>query len=1173
MGKQCHVSKLPVHWAGRLRNLIGLGLWAVAALVQAQGVMTTSGSFSVNESGAATYTIPIQIPPGTGGMEPRLALAFNSQGGNGPFGVGWNLSGLSAITRCQRTMAQDGVRGSVNYDSNDRYCLDGQRLIAISGANGANGAEYRTERESFSKVVSYGSAGNGPASFKVWTKDGLIMEYGATADSAIEAQGKTSIAVWAVNKVSDTKGNYFTVTYTEENANGAYYPARIDYTGNANTGLAPNNSVRFVYETRSDIVAIPSPGALGKNNVRLKQLQAYFGSALSREYRLTYTTGLASGRSRVSSLTECNGAGECLAPLYFDSESNAPSPQNLTLSGHKVYDGGWSLGDIFGNGWPVFYTHTKAGAHYATQRNAGATSGGSWTWTGGHGVSDGGWALGDLFGEGRQIYYTVSKAGTHYATRLSRDSTGGNNHTLKNWTWTGGHKVYDAGWQLADLFGEGRQVFYTNTKTGTHYATRLNENGTVQNWTWTGGHKVYDGGWKVVDLFGDGRPVFYTHTKTGTHYATRLNSDGTVQNWTWTGGHSEAAGGWSLGDFFGDGRPVFYTHTKTGTHYATRLNADGTVQNWTWTGGHSEAAGGWQLGDLFGDGRQVFYTHTKAGTHYATRLNINGTIQNWTWTGGHGMSDAGWQLVDLFGDGRQVYYTVASTGTHYTTSFLMVKPDSVVKIRNSLNSAITLSEQSYLHSFSLAPPYSMSPAVYPVINLEVPIYVVSSVSVDNGIGGTQTTRYSYHGLRAELGTGRGLLGFAAISTSKRSGTNSLDLPDIWTVTEYRQDWPYVGLPSKVARLYPGTNYSGNWPSQTDITYACLDPATGGACTVAAGKRYFPYASQSVERGHDLNGAGFPTITTTQQFDAWGNATVVKVSTSDGHEKITTNTYSNDATKWHLGRLLRSKVQSTAPYAYTPQSAPSPSQYTVTYDFSENGGTSATKTSAFVNSGAAVDLTPTAKKEDYAVWQFVGWNTNKDATTGLTSYTMPAANVRLYAIYKVTLTTTLKDVSGTTPTTRTVAATLYNKATSGNAAIPAANTYTGWTARGWRMASVWSADHPTVTGPSLSVHMVSGNYAMTTAYGNMVFYGLYQRNATASYNANGGTTTPPSQTGIRYVNSYNTANVENPSITLPGAITRAGYTFDGWVSSAGGAKFNAGATVQLSGDTTFTAAWK
>src|SRR5262249_61313850 len=94
--------------------------------------------FGVGARGAPPYSIPIVVPPGTAGMLPSLSLSYNSQGGNGLLGMGFMLDGLPSIGRCPRTIAQDGVRGVVNYDSNDRFCLDGQRLIAISGTYGAN---------------------------------------------------------------------------------------------------------------------------------------------------------------------------------------------------------------------------------------------------------------------------------------------------------------------------------------------------------------------------------------------------------------------------------------------------------------------------------------------------------------------------------------------------------------------------------------------------------------------------------------------------------------------------------------------------------------------------------------------------------------------------------------------------------------------------------------------------------------------------------------------------------------------------------------------------------------------------------------------------------------------------------------------------------------------------
>jgi hypothetical protein len=42
---------------------------------------------------------------------------------NGQLGLGFSLGGLSVIHRCAKTIATDGVKGGVNYNNNDRYCL------------------------------------------------------------------------------------------------------------------------------------------------------------------------------------------------------------------------------------------------------------------------------------------------------------------------------------------------------------------------------------------------------------------------------------------------------------------------------------------------------------------------------------------------------------------------------------------------------------------------------------------------------------------------------------------------------------------------------------------------------------------------------------------------------------------------------------------------------------------------------------------------------------------------------------------------------------------------------------------------------------------------------------------------------------------------------------------
>ena len=105
---------------------------------------TIPGTFAVAPGGQATYTLPLAVPPGRLGMEPRLAIAYDSSRGEGPLGVGFALEGLSAITRCPSNMAQDGHIRAVRYDSDDKFCLDGLRLVPVPKSDGADGAGSRS---------------------------------------------------------------------------------------------------------------------------------------------------------------------------------------------------------------------------------------------------------------------------------------------------------------------------------------------------------------------------------------------------------------------------------------------------------------------------------------------------------------------------------------------------------------------------------------------------------------------------------------------------------------------------------------------------------------------------------------------------------------------------------------------------------------------------------------------------------------------------------------------------------------------------------------------------------------------------------------------------------------------------------------------------------------------
>lgn len=219
------------------------------------------------------------------------------------------------------------------------------------------------------------------------------------------------------------------------------------------------------------------------------------------------------------------------------------------------------------------------------------------------------------------------------------------------------------------------------------------------------------------------------------------------------------------------------------------------------------------------------------------------------------------------------------------------------------------------------------------------------------------------------------------------------------------------------------------------------------------------------------------------------------------------------------------------------------QYVVTYNYEENGGISSTKTSELLIDGSSIDLKPTATKPGY---EFVGWNTNKDATEGLSSLTIEANNVTLYAIYKKEVTLTFIDYKGTEKITRTESETAYNKNTSVTIVTPTINSYAGWTARYWTTKTEADAGQTVQSGGTIS-----------NVTGNATYYARYYQNITIFFSLNGGTGTAPNViTGARETNSYEISTITNQEITMPSTTaTRTGYTFEGWNSNEQGTGTN------------------
>ncbi len=222
------------------------------------------GQFAVSPTGAATYTIPVEVSAGINGMQPNIAVSYSSQAGYGNLGTGWNISGISAITRGGKNLYNDTNTEGVKFNSSDALYIDGQRLIHLNSESFeslTNGAIYGTEIEDYSTVKILTNSDN-KIYFQITTQDGRILEFGKTEDSRIESTYGTILnpqyntLSWKLSKVIDPYGNVIEFAYV--NSSGSTGEghnkqiSKITYGGNViEFNYSPNNTYKHEFKVLS----------------------------------------------------------------------------------------------------------------------------------------------------------------------------------------------------------------------------------------------------------------------------------------------------------------------------------------------------------------------------------------------------------------------------------------------------------------------------------------------------------------------------------------------------------------------------------------------------------------------------------------------------------------------------------------------------------------------------------------------------------------------------------------------------------------------------------------------------------------------------------------------------------------------------------------------------------
>jgi len=307
-----------------------------------------AGAANVSPTGAFTYNIPLALPPGVSNMMPQLAITYNSQQPASIMGVGWNISGLSSITRAVTTIHHNAAVDPVDFDGNDAYVLDGQRLIRTGPASGGQ-TPYTAYIKDFRQITAYGQAGDGPEWFKVETQDGVVFEYGSTPDSRMEASGRSDVLIWALAKVYDKCGNYIEFHYYDDNYWGEYRIAYIDYTGNWNAQTGPQTRVWFDYEYKPDKNVTWVHGSRIQDVWRVSQIlvRDLASNSVIHKYEFGYSQDFY---THLTSIKETGQDGAVL-PVTQISWQSASAQQSIT--NHSPLTSGayeYSIGDFNGDG-------------------------------------------------------------------------------------------------------------------------------------------------------------------------------------------------------------------------------------------------------------------------------------------------------------------------------------------------------------------------------------------------------------------------------------------------------------------------------------------------------------------------------------------------------------------------------------------------------------------------------------------------------------------------------------------------------------------------------------------------------------------------------------------------------------------------------------------------------
>lgn len=213
--------------------------------------------------GSLQLGIPFSLPAGPGNFTPQLGLAYSSaavneqhdpQGAAPWVGEGWNLS-LGEISWTEHNVVSDCITSCTSatawedmWQLSDPFGTSAELIppninVATYYEDSSHSITpspiaWHTAPETHMKIFSYtgpnalSGMSASPPCFRVWRPNGIMEEFGCTADSLQyypTSSGKDQIANWFLDLITDPDGNQIHITYQRdlETAYGISYPRDV----------------------------------------------------------------------------------------------------------------------------------------------------------------------------------------------------------------------------------------------------------------------------------------------------------------------------------------------------------------------------------------------------------------------------------------------------------------------------------------------------------------------------------------------------------------------------------------------------------------------------------------------------------------------------------------------------------------------------------------------------------------------------------------------------------------------------------------------------------------------------------------------------------------------------------------------------------------------------------